>query len=142
MKKAGGGTALIDSTLTSVEAVVDYGKQLKSQDYMANAVVFIITDGDDNESRLTTKHIKDKLASMKTDESVESVTSVLIGVNVTDQRISEYLKKFKDEAGLDSYLEIDSVSPQKLAKLAQFVSKSISSVSQSLGKTTSINLTI
>jgi hypothetical protein len=43
------------------------------------------------------------------------------------------LERFQKEAGIDQFVDIGDATPQKLAKLANFVSQSISSQSQALG---------
>ncbi len=48
-------------------------------------------------------------------------------------QVKGYLKIFKDEAEIDQYVDAGDATPTKLAKLAEFVSQSISSQSQSLG---------
>jgi hypothetical protein len=42
------------------------------------------------------------------------------------------LENFKNEAGIDQYINIGKADANTLAKLADFISKSISSQSQSL----------
>jgi len=64
-------------------------------------------------------------------EDIESLLTILIGVN--DNSYKSYLETFKDEANLSQYVSVGDATAQKLAKLAAFVSKSISSQSQSLG---------
>lgn len=61
-----------------------------------------------------------------------SFNTVLVGVG-NDPAIQSLLKQFKDEAGLDQYVNMGDATPNNLAKLAAFVSKSISSTSQALG---------
>ena len=131
MANLGGSTALFDTTLNAIESAVKYGKQLVSQDYAANAIVVIVTDGDDNASKVSPKFIKDELANAKKSESVESVLAILVGVNSTNT-LDAYLDSFKTSAGFDQYVGIPDASPNKLARLAQFISKSVSSQSQSL----------
>jgi len=43
------------------------------------------------------------------------------------------LEQFKNEAGIDQFVSIGEATPAKLAKLADFISRSISSTSQALG---------
>lgn len=133
MARLGGGTALFDTTLNCVESAIKYGKDLTDQDYSVNGLVVIITDGDDNSSKTTPKFIKDELANAKKTESLESLLTILVGVNVSNPQLKQYLENFKNDAGLDSYINLEDVSAKKLAKLAQFISKSISSTSQALG---------
>ena len=59
--------------------------------------------------------------------------SVLIGVSVQDPEVSRYLKKFHVDAGFTQYVELDQADAKTLARLAKFVSQSISAQSQALG---------
>ena len=66
--------------------------------------------------------------------ALESVVSILIGVNVGDSQVSAYLKRFHSDAGFTQYIEIEKADAKTLARLAEFVSQSISAQSQALGK--------
>lgn len=126
-----GGTALIDATYSSVNATNIYGKTLADQDYLVNSILFVITDGDDNASRLSTTDVVTEMKKAVSGEFLESSRAILIGIN--PGQYSSYLRKFKDAVGFDQYEEVSNVTPASLAKLANFVSKSISAQSQSLG---------
>lgn len=135
-----GMTALYDTIFSTVGATITYGKTLYSKDLTVNGIVFIITDGEDNESRYASpltigKQCKDLLTS----EEIESLLTILIGLkNPADdkrhqQEIDKYLQKLKTEAHLTQYIDAGVANESNLAKLANFVSQSISSQSQSLG---------
>jgi uncharacterized protein YegL len=129
----GGSTALFDASYNAIEAANSYAKQLKDNDYNANGIVFVLTDGDDNRSSFTPDYVKKSKTSSVNKEVMESNISVLIGVNVNDPNITNYLAMFKTNGEFDQFVAIDDASSKKLAKLAAFVSKSISSQSQALG---------
>lgn len=129
----GGSTALYDASCDAIEATQDYAKQLSASDYLCNACVFVLTDGDDNASKFNANNVKDSLNKCVKSEALESLVSVLIGVNVQNQSIAAYLDNFHKQAGFTQYVELNDASEKTLAKLAAFVSKSISSQSQSLG---------
>ena len=126
-------TALYDASENIIESVTKYGKDLTNNDFDCNAIVFVITDGDDNASILTPNSVKESLERAVTSEALESMVSVLIGVNVQQKRLSQYLKDFHKTAGFTQYIELKDADAKSLAKLADFVSRSISSQSQSLG---------
>lgn len=126
-------TALYDASTEMVESIVRYGKDLAENDYECNAIVFVITDGYDNQSTLTRKAVKDAISKAIQVEALESIVTVLIGVNVNEPTMSQFLKDFEKEAGFTQYVECDNADARTLAKLAEFVSKSISSQSQALG---------
>jgi uncharacterized protein YegL len=134
LDKCYGSTALNDASLNSAEAIEAYGQQLSSMDFRSNAVMFVITDGQDNVSVVARDPavLKKAFKKIKTSEIVESFQTVLVGVG-TDPNIISDLKKFKDDAGFDQFVEMGAATPSKLAKLADFISKSISSTSQALG---------
>lgn len=129
----GGCTALYDATLDSVEATQNYAQQLTEQDFGVNSILFVITDGVDNRSKFEGKHVGAALKKAVTSESMESLVSILIAVNTQDAQASSYLNDFHLQAGFTQYVELKDASKSTLARLANFVSKSISSQSQALG---------
>ena len=131
--KTYGGTALYDAAENAISAVSTYGKQLSAADFATNGIVFVITDGEDNASKLTVRNVRDALTGAVQTEALESLISILIGVNVQDANIGAYLQDFKNEAGFTQYVELDKADAKALAKLADFVSRSISAQSKSLG---------
>ncbi len=129
----GGGTALFDSALEGVESLGQYGKTLSDMDYLVNGVLFIVTDGDDNGSRVANPaKIKAAIEKVRKAESLESLKVILIGVG--DQgSVKAYLDTLHLDAGIDQFVWIGNADAKSLAKLAEFVSRSISSSSQALG---------
>jgi len=128
----GGCTTLYDSTYNAIVSTKDYGKMLVDQDFMANAIIFVITDGCDYGSSLTANEVKKAIAETRKAESLDSIAVVLVGMT-GESGTKDKLLAFKDEANLDEYIDMGEVSSAKLAKLAGYVSKSISSTSQALG---------
>lgn len=133
--KCYGSTALHDASLNSAEATEAYGKQLDDiSEIRSNGVMFVITDGRDNVSVVAKNPevLKKAFHKIKTGEiALESFLSVLIGVG-TDKTEIDFLKDLKDLAGFDQFVELGDATPSRLAKLADFISRSISSASQSL----------
>jgi len=129
--QVGGNTALYDAAYEGVEVTKQYGKQLFDQDYTANAIVFIITDGEDNASAYAPIQVQVLVRDTMREEALESVTTILVGVD-NDPCVKKALEYFKDNAELTQYVSLGEATPQKLAKLADFVSRSISSTSQAL----------
>jgi uncharacterized protein YegL len=128
-----GGTALFDATHSAIEATRDYGRILVDQDFLANAIVFVITDGADNSSSVNASSIKTVINQTIKDELLESMSVILIGISSNDSSVANYLDTFKQEANITQFIDIGDATPSKLAKMAQFISRSISSTSQSLG---------
>jgi len=131
--RTGGATALYDAAYNAAASATQYGKDLADNDFDCNAIVFVITDGDDNSSSLTAKNVKEALSRAVTDEALESVVSILIGVNVQDPAMARYLLDFSGRAGFTQYVEIEKADAKTLARLAEFVSRSVSAQSQALG---------
>lgn len=131
--KCGGMTALFDATENAIEATGKYGKTLTDNDYQVNAINFVITDGGNNNSITGTPNsIKKVIGDIRKGETLESITTVLIGIN-TNPGLDQLLNTFKNEANLDEYISIADADAKSLAKLQGWVSQSISTVSQSLG---------
>lgn len=129
----GGATALFQAALNGVESIASYATTLSASDYLANGILFVLTDGDDNQGGATPRQIKDAVEKIRKSESLESMITILIGVNVADSGMKQYLDKFHKEAGFTQFVALENASKSTLAKLADFVSRSISSQSQALG---------
>ena len=127
-----GMTPLLDATLDSIETMEAQAKILVDQDYLCNGICFVMTDGGENSSRKASyKKINEAFKRIRKNEELESIKAILIGVNDTDCK--DELDEFKDKCGFDEYISMGDVSPGKLAKLAAWVSQSVSSTSQAIG---------
>ena len=111
-----------------------YGKQLTSQDFLVNGIVVVVTDGENNASNISDPaQVKKTLLAVRRAENLESLLLILVGVTNDDVNLNTYLQTVKDDTGCDQYVSIGNATPQKIAKLAEFVSQSISSTSSALG---------
>lgn len=129
-----GCTALFDAIDEAIQATNTYGKQLTSQDFLCNAIVVVITDGENNVGNIMdAPDIKKSLLQARRSENLESILMILVGVTGDDVKLNTYLQTVKDDAGFDQYVSIGTATPNKIAKLADFVSQSISSTSTALG---------
>lgn len=128
----GGMTSLYDAAENAIQAASSYGKSLLANDFSVNGLVVVITDGEDNASRVTMNSVKTALNDVVGKENMESLVSILVGVE-TNAGVSSYLKNLKDDVGFTQYVDIGNANSKSLAKLADFISKSISAQSQSLG---------
>jgi hypothetical protein len=133
--RCGGMTALFDSTFSAIGGASAYAKTLVDQDFSVNGIIFIITDGADNSSINTPDSVKKEIEKVLAEEVMDSLSVVLIGINAKDCK--DFLQNFVARGSLTQYVEVADASPQRLAKLAGFVSKSISSTSQNIGTGTS-----
>lgn len=131
--KPGGTTALYDASVNLIDSLATYGKTLIDSDYTVNGLICILTDGVDVGSTLRVNHVKEAMKRALQSEALESLVTILIGINVKDPQVSRFLTQFKDEAGFGQYIEAGDASPKTFAKIAGFISKSVSSQSQSVG---------
>ena len=142
-----GYTALFDASYDAIGATIDYSARLVDDyEFDVNGAVYIITDGMNNRGNMTPTSIKDKVASALKHEKIESLITVLVGLHdPTDTwsaEVKQHLEAFRLDADLSQFVDAGDATPGKLAKLANFVSQSVSSQSQSLGSgTPSQNLT-
>jgi hypothetical protein len=127
----GGSTPLFDACFSGIGATNVYAKKLMADDFLTNGIVFIITDGEDNASQSTPAMIKKEVDKAVTGETIESLITILIGINASS--CSRALDDFRNQAGISQYIDVGKVTDGKLAKLANFVSQSVSSQSQALG---------
>lgn len=127
-----GLTPLCDAVYSGIGAMIEYGERLKDNDFLANAITFVITDGGENASVNATKTtIRTMIEAANREEKLESLVSVLIGINAA--QCTHELESFGRETGIDRYIDAGEASRGRLAKLAEFVSQSVSSQSQALG---------
>lgn len=134
----GGMTALYDAAYDGIGATIDYSSTLVDDyEFDVNGIVFIATDGMDNRSQMSPSSIKDKVNAALHSEKIESLITILIQMkdpgSQWESEVNAHLKKFKEEANLTQFVDIGDATTGKLAKLANFVSQSISSQSQALG---------
>jgi hypothetical protein len=125
-------TALFDGTMNAVEVTISQGDDMRKSGYDVNACIFVKTDGLNNSSTATAKMIAAAIQRARQNETLQSFLMVLIGVNVGNPTIDKALADFAKEAGFDQYVPLADAKPDTLKKLANFVSKSISSSSQAL----------
>lgn len=128
----GGCTSLYDACISSIDSLATFGKQLIQNKYTANGLSVIITDGCDVGSTQTIKAVKEAVERSRRAECLESIINILIGVNVTDPDVHNALDMLQREAGIDKYIEAKDASPKTFARIAGFISKSISSQSQAI----------
>jgi len=130
-------TLLFDATYDGICATLEYSERLIAKDFDCNGAVYIITDGMDTHSKTSPSAIKDKITNaIRKETIIESLITVLIGLQNPQlswtAEVKKSLERFKDEAGLSEFIDVGDATPQKLAKLANWVSESVSSQSQSL----------
>jgi hypothetical protein len=131
--KPGGSTALYDASVDMVDSLATYGKSLTEKDYTVNGLIVVLTDGEDFGSTFKVNDVKESLKRALQGEALESLVSILIGINVQDPRLSQYLKDFQRDTGFGQYIEAKDASAKTFARVAGFISKSVSAQSQAVG---------
>jgi len=131
--RGGGATPLNDGVYSGVGAMNTYAQNLVDLDFAVNGITFVISDGGENSSVATAKMVKDELAKSVKGEIMESHLSILIGIDTGYSGDKPALQAFQTDAGMNQFIWAGEATKGKLAKLAEFVSQSISSTSQALG---------
>ncbi|MBW2523856.1 MAG: hypothetical protein JRI23_06765 [Deltaproteobacteria bacterium] len=130
--RTGGTTALHDAAHNALQSVTAYGRDLGRHGFSVNGIVFVITDGMDNASAQSAASVARAAESALRSEQLQSISSVLVGVNVADDSVSRYLAELRRTARFDQYVEIAHADADTLARLADFVARSISAQSVAL----------
>ena len=128
----GGQTHYFDNTDRVLKEMIDYAEKQSAAKYLCNGYLFMITDGMDYGSSLKLPDLKKSLARGITSEALESLNTLLIGVN-NDDKVQEGLKNVAKECGFTQYLPLTDTDEKTIAKLCGFISKSIQAQSQALG---------
>lgn len=135
-----GMTALYDAGYSGIAATLEMAERLIDQDFDVNGCVYIITDGMDNASSMTPKMIAKKVKKAMHHEEIESLATVLIGLiepkDSCSDDVRQALTEFQVEAEIGEFIDAGHATPERLARLAQFVSRSISVRSTALSSGT------
>lgn len=126
-----GLTPLYDAAFSAVGSMNAYAEELNKNYYTANGIAIIITDGGDNRSTATMKMVRDEIKKAVSGEILESMITVLIGINA--KQCKDDLEKFKDEVGIDFYIDAGDFTPSRLAKIVGWISQSVNSQAQAKG---------
>jgi len=128
-------TPLCDGVENAISSTSDWAGKLVDQDFSVNGAIYVITDGRENASGIVVDDVKKALkkAMMDEDNPLESLITVLIGVNIEEPQVSMALNEFKEDAGLTQFIGLKDAEPKTLAKLGGFISHSISATRTALG---------
>jgi uncharacterized protein YegL len=132
-----GGTPLYNVTLNAVESLFAYGKELHANRYTINSVLFVVTDGEDTQHYTAQDKaramnlIANLKAELRNGEFLDTFNSYLIGIN--DTSCQKALKDFERSSCFDGYKSIQDANSKSIAKLAQWMSQSVSTVSKNIG---------
>jgi len=123
-KNLGGATSLYDAVLVGLKNALEYRENLENSGVETKTLIFVITDGDDNNSKNPPHLVKQKIDELKKQErSAFSFTSVLFGVGAAAD-----FEKARKEMGIEHLGKVGS-SGKDIRKMIGFISQSISSVS-------------
>jgi len=123
-KSVGGWTALYDAVHTGLKNALDYRENLENSGVETKTILYIITDGEDNSSKIPAYTIKKIIYGLNQEErSAFSFSSVLFGVG--NQADFEQAQK---DMGIEHLAQIGT-SGDEIKKMIGFISQSISSVS-------------
>lgn len=130
--KCGGSTALYDGCNDGLVSLVTYGREMVKQDFTVNGILIVLTDGDDNASISIPATVRKAMEDAVRNETLESLVSILVGVNANGS-LRTYLDAFHKDAGFSQFESLDNADAKTLARLSNFISKSVSAQSQALG---------
>lgn len=128
--RMGGTTALFDASHNAIASLAAYGRELVGSGFTVNAIVFVITDGCDNASTTTGADVAAALVDARIGAGIESIASVLVAVGTAE---TDELRRFASAATIGQWIELPRADAASLARLASFVSRSISVQSRALG---------
>lgn len=129
----GGMTPLRDATIDGLDSIRHYAQSCGNNNFETNGILIVLTDGDDNASKLGIGAVASAKSSCVTEEALESILSILVGINVQNTGLAYYLEGYKNDGKFDQFVKLEDASQKTLARLGGFISKSISSSSQALG---------
>ena len=127
-----GNTALYDATCYGLKKIKTFSENLAVNNLDVNGIVFIITDGYDNNSSYGKNNIRTLIDDMKNNDNIGSVLSVLVGINQDTDNETSYLSDLRHDCNITHYVDIGNSSASNLGKMAQLVSQSIIQQSESL----------
>ena len=139
--KTGGCTALYDALLDASAATATAAEQLQAQCYMVNSVTFLVTDGHPYGGTHGASAVKTAKADLRAKELLAGDKGILLGLaDIKDLTAFEaFLKGVAANTGCEETMVVENfsvggpkVNKGKIANLAGFVSKSMSTTSQAL----------
>ena len=132
----GGSTHLYDSCDQVIREIGDYAKKHTALRYTVNGILFVMTDGRDYGSVLKQKDVKKALVDVMAEEDLESLMTILIGIN-PDSTIQAELEAFAKNIGFTKYIPLVTTDKKSLKdsldKVSQHLSQQIVAQSQVVG---------
>lgn len=151
-----GATALIDAGVDLSDSLRIYGGQMvDDNDYLVNGGLFLMTDGLNNAGKFNASdgsdnhYLLEAFQKIREEEKLESFAPYLIAVGVSEAHKRAALEKLaedckftpvphpdkdkRDKGETVPFVDVTDVSTAGLARLAQWVSESLSETSKALG---------
>lgn len=128
-----GMTALHAAAGAALASLAALGKKLAAEEFRANAILYVLTDGGNNRPGPEPAKIAEAKKQVQKAEHLESLLTVLIGVGINDPGVSNLLLGFEKGGDFDAYEEVDNASEATLAKIAGYASSNIVSQSVAFG---------
>ena len=137
-----GFTCLFDAGYDAVGSTIEYSRQMVEKGFDVNGAVYIITDGGENpggghRTIASPRMIKEKIDEALRKEDIESLITTLVGLHDPNHMwsadVQRDLSYFQVEANFTKFIEAGEATPENLAKLADWVSASVSSQSDQVG---------
>lgn len=129
--KLGGLTALYDGTKMGLENALNYREGLENAGVNCKTLLFVITDGEDNNSNHRASDVKDIITKLMTDErNIASFESILFGVG-KGAGMETYFKSAAVDMGISpdgtQYVATIDNTADDIKKMIAFISSSVSS---------------
>lgn len=123
-QRIGGYTSLYDAVLKGLKNALEYRENLENSGVETKTLLFVITDGEDNNSKNPPQAVKKIINKLKKDEkSAFSFTSILFGVGS-----SKSFESAQKQMGIEHLAKI-GMSGSQMKKMIGFISQSISAAS-------------
>ena len=128
-----GCTDLYDAACEGAESMRIYAEDLAKNRYLANGVLVIITDGCNLGSTYGVNDVRRMFEQLIKGEMLESLMTILVGVNINSPAVKAELDEFQKKAGFTQFIAVEDATEKTMAKVADFISRSVSSQSSALG---------
>lgn len=121
-KSLGGMTALYDAVDTGLTNLLDYKNQLEQTGVVTKNLLFVITDGDDNDSTNSPHIVKNKIDKlMQSEEDAFTFESILFGVGDEGN-----FSQAQEDMGIRQLAKVGTTGDE-MRKMINIISASVSS---------------
>ena len=127
-KTLNGLTALYDAVKVGLENAIEYRKRLETTGILCKTLLFVITDGYDNESTTNPSEVKSIINNILKDEkNMFTFTTMMFGIGEKST-----FQKAQEDMGIQ-YLATIGNSAAEIRKMIAFISSSVSSTASGQG---------